>query len=216
MILALIFALTISSESNRNFMRAPEWVPHVVGSGETFGTTEHMANPYPWRFSENDVGAIAAIYDAFYERAYFGSVGPSNNWQEAADDHTGINVFKVGKNFDFFCKCLVYTNDDGTVVGDTNGTGLVMTDSHRILEFDNLQLFSNAHITTFSATKECRFSTAQHGRPGTGSSTGHARTCQDHRVKGLSKILLSITPGSMEAEATMVRLRSYRSSRCMR
>ena len=146
---ALVFAFTISTESNRNFMRAPEWVPEVIGEECTFGTHEHMANEYALRLTDSYIGAITAIYDAFYERAYFGSVGPSNNWQEAADDYTGINVFKVGRNFDFFYKCLVYTNDDGTVVGDTNSTGLVLTDSRRLVEYDNLRTFFTRAYNNF-------------------------------------------------------------------
>ena len=73
----IVFAFTISTESN--FMRTPRWVPEAIGEERTFGTVEHMANDDARRLSTYDVGALAAIYDAFYERAYFGSVGPSNN-----------------------------------------------------------------------------------------------------------------------------------------
>lgn len=136
---SLIFAATISTQSNRNFMRTPEWVPETVSAENTYGTAEHMANKKARRLGAKDIAAIASIFDAFYERAYFGSVGPSNNWTEAADDNTGINVFKVGRNFDFFYKGL----------GDTNNTGLVMTDTHRLVEYENLRTFFTKAYNNF-------------------------------------------------------------------
>ena len=147
----LILAATISTQSNRNFMRTPEWVPEAVGEDDTYGTAEHIANPDARRFGAKDLAAIASIFDAFYERAYWGSVGPSNNWTEAADDYTGINVFKVGRNFDFFYKGFVYTNDEGTVIGDTNATGLVMTDTRRFVEYNNLWTFFTRAYNNFLA-----------------------------------------------------------------
>ena len=147
----LILAATISTQSNRNFMRTPEWVPEAVGEDDTYGTAEHIANPEARRFGAKDLAAISAIFDAFYERAYWGSVGPSNNWTEAADDYTGINVFKVGRNFDFFYKGFVCTNDDGTVIGDTNATGLVMTDTRRFVEYNNLWTFFTRAYNNFLA-----------------------------------------------------------------
>ena len=58
-------------------------------------------------------------------------------------------MFKVGRNFDFLYKGLIYTNEDGSVVGDTNGTGLVMTDSLRLVEFDNLHTFFTKAYNNF-------------------------------------------------------------------
>lgn len=64
----LLLALAITSRSVGSFIAIPEWMPMAVDSTHSIGSDDHVV---PFRLSSEDQAAVEAIFDAYYERAFF-------------------------------------------------------------------------------------------------------------------------------------------------
>lgn len=78
MVLALLLAVFISSPEIGTFFDLNGMVPGSVPSGRTFGSDD--AGVSTRRLDPQEQAAVIAVFEAYFERVYYGNAGLSNEW----------------------------------------------------------------------------------------------------------------------------------------
>ena len=78
MVLALLLAVSISSPEIGTFFDLNGMVPGSVPANRTFGSADAEVSTH--RLDPQEQAAVIAVFEAYFERVYYGNAGLSNEW----------------------------------------------------------------------------------------------------------------------------------------